>query len=594
MRSAYLYKSSLVIKIALGTAILLIVYITGLFFMQMQNIGESFDSMSISNKRLLKIEKIFSAITFNESSVRSYIISKDSTYLRRRFIPQDKLSSDFKDLRKLSVRSGDSKSCDSLQALVNQRYLLFSKILAFTAANPNSSSDAISSIMAESDAVSDKIRDFAHNLLEDEVLRMNKYEIAHKYDVDTSVITSFLLVTIALFILLLSLNRISSDLKNLKNLNDELQFLNHTFSNAEKIAGMSHWKHNLATRRYSFSDNFYNQIGRGYDAAQLGLKSIIARLHPEDRERVTEVYDRATKEHKPSSVIYRLISRNGETKYIKSVMSYAQNSQGEVVEIGVNYDITEQQENTLSLEQNNRELRDINTELESFNNIVSHDLQEPLRKIQMFISRIDERESDNLSEAGKDYFNKIKLCANRMQNLLIDLVNYSCTMKGERNFEIVPIGEIMEGVLSELALNIEERRAVVKVKSLPTANVIPFQIQQLFINLITNSLKFSRQGTTIKILITSPEVDANEFIDGRNLNPKDWHKIVVADNGIGFNPEFADKIFQLFRRLEKDIDYSGTGIGLAICKKIIENHRGHIIAEGRPGKGATFNIYLPK
>ena len=152
----------------------------------------------------------------------------------------------------------------------------------------------------------------------------------------------------------------------------------------------------------------------------------------------------------------------------------------------------------------------------------------------------------------------------------------------------------MEGVLSELALNIEERRAVVKVKSLPTANVIPFQIQQLFINLITNSLKFSRQGTTIKILITSPEVDANEFIDGRNLNPKDWHKIVVADNGIGFNPEFADKIFQLFRRLEKDIDYSGTGIGLAICKKIIENHRGHIIAEGRPGKGATFNIYLPK
>ena len=584
----------MVIKIALGTAILLIVYITGLFFMQMQNIGESFDSMSVSNKRLLKIEKIFSAVTLNESSVRSYIISKDSTYLRRRFTPQEKLNSEFKDLRKLSVGNADNRSCDSLQALVNQRFILFKKILEYTAANPQHTSETIADIMAESDAVSDKIRDLAHDLLEDEVLRMNKYEIAHKYDVDTSVITSFLLVTIALFILLVSLNRISSDLKNLKNLNDELQFLNHTFSNAEKIAGMSHWKYNLATRRYSFSDNFYNQIGRGYDAAQLGLKSIIARLHPEDRERVTQVYDRASREHKSSSVIYRLISKNGDTKHIKSVMSYAENSQGEVVEIGVNYDITEQQENTISLEQNNRELRDINTELESFNNIVSHDLQEPLRKIQMFISRIDERESQNLSDAGKDYFNKIKLCANRMQNLLIDLVNYSRTMKGERNFEIIHLGEILENVLAELALNIEERGAVVNVKTLPTANVIPFQIHQLFINLITNSLKFSRQGINPAISITAQELETNEIIDGKLLNPREWHKIVVVDNGIGFRPEFADKIFQLFRRLEKDIDYSGTGIGLAICKKIIENHKGHIIAEGHPGKGATFIIYLPK
>lgn len=590
MKSAYLYKSSLVIKIALATAVLLIAYITGLFFTQMQNIGSSFDAMSLSNKRLLKIQSIYSAVSLNESSLNSYIILKDSAYLQDRFVKQSMLDTDFVQLKALSKNKHDSLSCDKLRELVDRRYAMFDQIFSQADKKP----DSLASMLHQADIVSDQIRELTSTLLEDEVSRVHKYEIAHKYDVDTSVITSFILVTIALFILLVSLNRINADLKSLKQLNDELQFVNHTFNNAEKVAGMSHWKYNLVTRKFSFSDNFFSLIGKGFDASKLGLKSIIARLHPDDRDHVRHLYQTSSKQRQPFSVIYRMMVGEDEIKYVKTLVSYTENSQGQMVEIGVNYDITDQHQTTVELQQNNRELRDINAELESFNNIVSHDLQEPLRKIQMFISRIDEREAENLSDAGRDYFSRIKISANRMQNLLIDLVNFSRTMKGEKNFELVSLNDIAANVLTELAMNIEEKNAVVTVKKLPTALVIPFQMHQLFINLMTNSLKFVKADSRPEITIKTGNIHPNEAVDGNLLKSSEWHKIVVSDNGIGFLPEFADKVFLLFRRLEKDADYSGTGIGLAICKKIVENHKGHIIAQGTPGKGATFTVYLPK
>ncbi|MBF0694411.1 MAG: PAS domain-containing protein [Flavobacterium sp.] len=590
MKSAYLYKSSLVIKIALATAVLLIAYITGLFFTQMQNIGSSFDAMSLSNKRLLKIQSIYSAVSLNESSLNSYIILKDSAYLQDRFVKQSMLDTDFVQLKALSKNKHDSLSCDKLRELVDRRYAMFDQIFSQADKKP----DSLASMLHQADIVSDQIRELTSTLLEDEVSRVHKYEIAHKYDVDTSVITSFILVTIALFILLVSLNRINADLKSLKQLNDELQFVNHTFNNAEKVAGMSHWKYNLVTRKFSFSDNFFSLIGKGFDASKLGLKSIIARLHPDDRDHVRHLYQTSSKQRQPFSVIYRMMVGEDEIKYVKTLVSYTENSQGQMVEIGVNYDITDQHQTTVELQQNNRELRDINAELESFNNIVSHDLQEPLRKIQMFISRIDEREAENLSDAGRDYFSRIKISANRMQNLLIDLVNFSRTMKGEKNFELASLNDIAANVLTELGMNIEEKNAVVTVKKLPTALVIPFQMHQLFINLMTNSLKFVKAGSRPEITIKTGNIHPNEAVDGNLLKSSEWHKIVVSDNGIGFLPEFADKVFLLFRRLEKDADYSGTGIGLAICKKIVENHKGHIIAQGTPGKGATFTVYLPK
>jgi signal transduction histidine kinase/CHASE3 domain sensor protein len=592
MKNAYLYKSSLVIKIALGTAILLIVYITSVFFNQMQNLGNSVESMSVSNKRLLELEKILSAISINESSVNSYIISGDSAYLQKRFSPKESLGPQFEKLRKLTAKSAKNFNCDSLQILIDARYDLFDKVLESAKKDHLQTNVVLNYQLAKSDTITDKIRDYVYQSLDNEASNVDQYEIDHRYEIETSILTSFLLVTVALFILLVSLRRISSDLKDMKKLNDELQFLNYTFNNAEKIAGISHWKYNLRTRKYSFSDNFYNLIGLNPETFEPSMENVLPYLHPDDRDRVVEAYTDSLANKTPTSLIFRLYCKNGNMRYIKSIGSFAENSRGELVKIGVNYDITEQYQNTISLEENNKHLRAINAELESFNNIVSHDLQEPLRKIQMFISRI-ENEFSSLSETGQDYFKRISASANRMQNLLIDLVNYSRAMKGDKAFAKTNLNELVAEAVNELAVNIEEKNAVIHVGNLPSVNVIPFQIHQLFINLLTNSIKFSKKGTVPEINIYREKIVGTEMHDNMVFTDKIYYKIVVSDNGIGFRQEFADKIFQLFRRLEKEA-YEGTGIGLAICKKIIENHNGFIIAESEKGVGAKFIIYLPR
>ncbi|HLA54490.1 MAG TPA: ATP-binding protein [Flavobacterium sp.] len=593
MKSAYLYKSSLVIKIALGTAILLIIYISCVFFNQMQNLGNSVESMSVSNKRLLELEKILSTISVNESSVNTFIITGDSTYLQKRFAPKESLRPQFERLRKFTAKSTKNFNCDSLQALIDARYDLFDKVLESAKSDHLQPNFVLNFQLAKSDTITDKIRDYVYQSLDNEASNVNQYQIDHRYEIETSIITSFLLVTVALFILLISLRRISSDLKDMKKLNEELQFLNYTFNNAEKIAGISHWKYNLRTRKYSFSDNFYNLIGLNPETFEPSMENVLPYLHPDDRDRVVEAYTHSLTNKTPTSLIFRLYRKNGDMRYIKSIGSFAENSRGELVKIGVNYDITEQYQNTISLEENNKDLRIINAELESFNNIVSHDLQEPLRKIQMFISRIDENEFTSLSETGQDYFKRISASANRMQNLLIDLVNYSRAMKGDKAFVKTNLNEIVAEVLNELAANIEEKNAVIHVGNLPSVNVIPFQIHQLFINLLANSIKFSKQDTPPEINISREKIVGEETHDNVIFADKQYYKIVVSDNGIGFRQEFADKIFQLFRRLEKE-SYEGTGIGLAICKKIIENHNGFIFAESEEGIGAKFIIYLPR
>ncbi len=590
MKSTYLYKSSLVIKIALGTAILLIIYITFIFFNQMQNLGRSVDAMSVSSKRLQELEKIMSSVSSNESSVRSFIISGDSLYLSDRFDTRKSLEPDMVALKQL--RPAKNFNCDTLRKMIDYRFELFARTLEIAGKNRSDTNPELVAVMGESDKVTDKIKDYVSRSFEDEASNVSQYRINHRYEIEMSIITSFLLVTVALFILLISINRISADLGSMKKLNDELRFLNYTFNNAEKIAGISHWKYNLRTKKYSFSDNFYNLIGVDPDSFDPSLETVLPYLHPDDREPVRQAYTDSLLNKTPTSLVFRLYSKKNGMKYIRSVGSFGENSMGDLVKIGVNYDITDQYINTANLEESNKDLRAINAELESFNNIVSHDLQEPLRKIQMFISRIEEDEFSSLTETGQEYFKRIATSANRMQNLLIDLVNYSRAMKGEKAFEKTDLKQIAKDIVQELSLNIEEKNGVVKVGNLPVINAIPAQIHQLFMNLIANALKFTQPDQPPQIRIAEEKIAEGESVDGNPVSAKGYVKISVSDKGIGFDQEFADKIFLLFRRLEKE-SYDGTGIGLAICKKIVENHNGFIVAQSQLGKGAKFIIYLP-
>ena len=242
-----------------------------------------------------------------------------------------------------------------------------------------------------------------------------------------------------------------------------------------------------------------------------------------------------------------------------------------------------------------------NKELESFSYVASHDLQEPLRKIQTFARIILEKENETLSENGKDYFHRMQKAAKRMQTLIDDLLAFSRLNTGKLKFDITDLNGIIEEVTGDFKDTIEGKIATIDSNQLGSANIIPFQFHQLMQNLIGNALKFSRPGIPPHIIIKSRISrgiilsEENAALPVDRLSPeKKYSHITVSDNGIGFEPKFKHRIFELFQRLHGKDEYVGTGIGLAIVKKIVENHDGFITACGELNKGATFDIYIPE
>jgi len=261
--------------------------------------------------------------------------------------------------------------------------------------------------------------------------------------------------------------------------------------------------------------------------------------------------------------------------------------------IGVVQDVTQSIEAEEKLRKSNLELLQSNAELESFNRVASHDLQEPLRKIQLFISRIEDKESDRFSNKSLEYFTKVKNAGKRMQSLIQNLLAYSRIDSTKTDFETVDLNLVLEKVLDDLATNINETQTSVHADALPEIKGVFFQMEQLFANLISNAIKYRSSIETPVIHITSEKIHSADIPETFLKTSKQYHKISVMDNGIGFDVKYADKIFEVFQRLHQKNEYSGTGIGLAICKKIVENHNGYIFATAKLGTGAQFIMYLP-
>ena len=251
-----------------------------------------------------------------------------------------------------------------------------------------------------------------------------------------------------------------------------------------------------------------------------------------------------------------------------------------------------------------------NKELLAFTYISSHDLQEPLRKIQTFVTIILENENKNLSEKGKYNFLRMQLAAQRMQQLIDDLLAFSRITTTDHKFEKTDLTNIIEEVKNDLRDWILEKHATIEATEICPVNIIVFQFRQLIYNLLSNALKFSNPDKTSHIIIKSKIVKGsvlntailpnhnfrheNNLSGLENFSPeKNYCHISVSDNGIGFEPHFSERIFGVFQKLHSKEVYKGTGIGLAIVKKIVENHKGVISATSELGNGATFDIYLP-
>ncbi|MFQ3178611.1 MAG: signal transduction histidine kinase [Pseudoalteromonas tetraodonis] len=236
------------------------------------------------------------------------------------------------------------------------------------------------------------------------------------------------------------------------------------------------------------------------------------------------------------------------------------------------------------------ELSRSNRELEEFAFVASHDLQEPLRKIQAFSDRLESMFKDELGEKGADYIARMKNAAQRMSNLINDLLEFSRVTTRGKDFTDTNLNSILNDILSDLEIAINESNAQVITVDMPIIQADPSQMHQLFLNLISNAVKFRAPNVNPVIDIGFERI--NEFSEEHNSKVS-WHVITVKDNGIGFSAEYADKIFVPFQRLHGRSQYKGTGIGLSVCRRIVERHGGTITAISTPNEGATFIIKLP-
>jgi PAS domain S-box-containing protein len=288
------------------------------------------------------------------------------------------------------------------------------------------------------------------------------------------------------------------------------------------------------------------------------------------------------------------LQEDGTEIWIQTTKVPLRDTDGSIIGlVGISTDISDRKSAEDQLLRFAAQLESSNAELQNFASVASHDLQEPLRKIQAFSDRLRVKCGSVLSPQGLDYLERMQGAAQRMQVLIQDLLKLSRITSRAQPFEKCDLGEVVRAVLSDLEIMIEQKNATVEVNGLPTIEADPVQMRQLFQNLISNALKFQSPGVKPEVVVEGRVYQMKE----RNITgAAPGHqicKIVVRDNGIGFDPKFGEQIFVVFQRLHSRSEYEGTGIGLAVCRKITDRHGGSIVAKSAEGQGAAFIVTLP-
>ncbi|HTF16733.1 MAG TPA: chemotaxis protein CheB [Chryseolinea sp.] len=355
--------------------------------------------------------------------------------------------------------------------------------------------------------------------------------------------------------------------------------------------------------------NFFNQTWfdfSGVKARPATKVSWQGTLHPADAKRYLDHFDQAFKTRNPVSIEYRMKRSDGEYRWVTdSAKAYYKDDGTFLGFIGTSTEMhdkklmldeldTKVKERTDELRAINHELQRSNGELQQFAYAASHDLQEPLRKILTYIDRIKHAEP-NLSTLTSGHFEKVVESTGRMAKLIDDLLDFSMLSNAERRFVKVDLNRVVRDVFSDLEVTISNKEAELIFRGeLPVIQAEAVQMSQLFSNLIGNALKFSREGVPSRITITSRKLPSSEIAQYESLDGRGpYFEIRVSDNGIGFNEEFAEEIFVIFQRLHEKKKFPGTGIGLALCRRIVNNHKGIIYAK-RTADGADFIVILPQ
>lgn len=369
----------------------------------------------------------------------------------------------------------------------------------------------------------------------------------------------------------------------------QLQEKDARLTEAQEIARMGSWEWSPASHRVVWSDEVFRLSGLMPGKFGGRLDDFVANAHPEDRGELREALEETSRTREPLSLDYRIIRPDGTIRYLHAHGKAILDDAGTVLRVvGTLQDVTERKEADRAIQELNRELEarmkdlaTVNKELEGFSYSVSHDLRAPLRAIDGFSRMLVEDCSDRLDDEGRRYLKVIISNAHKMGQLIDDLLSFSRMGRKALEATSLDLHHMAKSVFAELREQHADRAIEARIGDLPPGRGDPAMFRQVFVNLISNAIKYSR-GRNPAILEIGARIDLKETVY--------W----VRDNGVGFEMEYAHKLFGVFQRLHTSQEFDGTGVGLALVQRIVQRHGGRVWAEGRPGEGAAFFFTQPR
>lgn len=391
---------------------------------------------------------------------------------------------------------------------------------------------------------------------------------------------------------------VANDITDEVKSKDEIQTTRELLDETEELLQFGSWAWEISTNLVTWTPGLYSLLGYKPQEVEgkIGLNFYLEHVLDEYSQTLQETILNALKTKADFAYEYVIKTNSGTLKNISTRGKLVKDGQGEVLKmLCINRDITATRNFEKEQERNIRELNRSNRDLEEFAYIASHDLQEPLRKISMFTERLRAKYDKGLDKEGELFIERILASAGNMRMLIDNLLDFSRANRRSSTFDQVHMRSVLDRVLSELELKIEETKANISFSgTFPTIQAATPEMTQVFNNILSNAIKFRKPGTPVKISVSAAKLSKQETHALGLHGNSNFFKIEVQDNGIGFEPEYSQKIFQIFHRLNGKAEYPGSGIGLAICKKIVEKHNGLVFAKGYPDQGATFTVILPE
>ena len=553
-----IYKKPWFVKSVFYTCTFVILLVGGMTYRNISDLSQTSDLVTHTYKINVQLEQILSYLKDAETGQRGSIITNDPMYLDPYYSGRDNINNSFVELRELTKNNpAQIENLKELNKLIDVRMASFQKSFRFSAVT-----DLTNPIFKENFLAGKKAMDAVRNKIKEMIAFENKLlkEQQDKLQENLKVTPIFLYLVLLMSLLIMygAYAKISSNLKKLKKSNEQLTIFKESATLSEIVSNHGNWVWYIDINKFIFSDNFYRLLGEEPQSFEATIDNFMRYVHPQDSKKLSKAFEKMMTINDLPFVRYRVVHKDGTIKHLKAFGKTIIDNEGNKQLIGATTDITEEVESYRLLEDRNLELERNNKELQAFNYVASHDLQEPLRKIQTFLSRLEDKES------SLTYIDRINTAATRMRLLIDDLLQFSRTNRADKVLERSNLNLLLEGAKQDLAEAISKEKAIIKADKFPVIKVIPFQIQQLFSNLISNSIKYKSLERPLEISITYNKIKALEDI---NLKKKKgaYHKITFIDNGIGFDNKYAEKIFVLFNRLHNKDEYTGTGIGLSIA-----------------------------